>query len=82
MSVSGNHITISMNGTQLALLDQAYSALKESVYDALLPQTRLKPYLDDIGLTLDASGSFSLDFTALDARYRRASNDHQWRVAA
>ena len=68
MSVSGNHITISMNGTQLALLDQAYSALKESVYDALLPQTRLKPYLDDIGLTLDASGSFSLDFAALDTR--------------
>ena len=79
---TGDHISISMNGTQLALLDQAYSALKESVYDALLPQTRLKPYLDDIGLTLDASGSFSLDFTALDARYRRASNDHQWRVAA
>ena len=65
---TGDHISISMNGTQLALLDQAYSALKESVYDALLPQTRLKPYLDDIGLTLDASGSFSLDFAALDTR--------------
>ncbi|MDP2142563.1 MAG: hypothetical protein Q8J80_00380, partial [Gallionella sp.] len=48
MSVTGEHIAINMNGTQLALLDQAYSALKESVYDALLPQTRLKPYLDDI----------------------------------
>ena len=38
MSVSGNHITISMNGTQLALLDRAYTALKESVYDALVVQ--------------------------------------------
>ena len=35
---SGDHISISMNGTQLALLDQAYSALKESVYDALVVQ--------------------------------------------
>lgn len=35
---SGDHIRINMNGTQLALLDQAYSALKESVYDALVMQ--------------------------------------------
>ncbi|GAB5606502.1 beta strand repeat-containing protein [Sideroxyarcus sp. TK5] len=68
MSVSGNHITISMNSTQLALLDRAYTALKESVYDALIPQTRLKPYLEDISLALDAEGNFSLDFAALEAR--------------
>ena len=60
-------IRINMNGTQLALLDQAYSALKESVYDALLPQTRLKPYLDDIGLTLTGTG-IALYFAALDTR--------------
>ena len=59
-------IRINMNGTQLALLDQAYSALKESVYDALLPQTRLKPYLVDIGLNITGTG-IALDFTALDA---------------
>ena len=56
--------------TQLALLDQAYSALKESVYDALLPQTRLKPYLDDIGLMLDGnpllgSGQATFNFDGL-----------------
>ena len=68
MSVTGSHISINMNGTQLALLDRAYSAIKESIYDSLVVQTRLKPYLDDIGLTLDASGSFSLDFAALDTR--------------
>src|SRR3989338_5274777 len=61
-------ISINMNGTQLALLDQAYSALKESVYDALLPQTRLKPYLDDIGLTLTGTTGIALDFTFLDTR--------------
>jgi VCBS repeat-containing protein len=72
MSITGSHISIFMNFTQLTLLDQAYSALKESVYDALVVQTRLKPYLDDIGLTLDAGGSFSLDFTALDTRLTTA----------
>jgi len=68
---TGDHISINMNGTQLALLDQAYSALKESLYDALLPQTRLKPYLDDIGLTLDDTG-IALDFAALDTRLTNA----------
>lgn len=60
-------IHIAMIGTQLALLDQAYSALKESVYDALVMQTRLKPYLDDISFTLTDAG-INLDFTALDTR--------------
>lgn len=35
---SGGHIVIDMNGAQLTLFDQAYSVLKEFVYDALLPQ--------------------------------------------
>ncbi|MDP2142565.1 MAG: hypothetical protein Q8J80_00390 [Gallionella sp.] len=48
---TGSHISISMNFTQLSLLDQAYSALKESVYDSLVVQTRLKPYRDDIGMS-------------------------------
>ena len=38
MSVTGSHISISMNFTQLSLLDQAYSALRESVYDSLVVQ--------------------------------------------
>ncbi len=53
---------------QAGLLDQAYAALKESVYRALLPQTRLKPYLDSIGLAL-AGGAFSLDFTAVQTAF-------------
>ena len=39
-----------------ALLNQAYFSLKESIYSALAVQTRLKPYLDAIGLVIDASG--------------------------
>lgn len=57
---------------QLALLDQAYSALCESVYDALVVQIRFKPYLADISLTLDANGNFNLDHTTLDTRLTTA----------
>ncbi len=41
---------------QRDLLDQAYDALKDSIYDALVVQTRLKPYLDSIELVIDDSG--------------------------
>ncbi|MDH2915914.1 MAG: hypothetical protein PXX77_03460 [Gallionella sp.] len=37
-----------MNITQLALLDQARNALHESLNVALVVQTRLKPYFDDM----------------------------------
>jgi len=53
---------------QASLLDQSYNALRESVYQALLPQTRLKPYLDQIGLTL-TGGNFNLDFSAVQSAF-------------
>lgn len=37
-------------------LNAAYAALSESVYGALATQTRLKPYLDAISLTVDDQG--------------------------
>ena len=47
---------------QQALLRQAFDALRDSVYSALVPQTRLRPYLSrlelhisDAGMQLDAS---------------------------
>lgn len=60
---------------QLNPLDQAYTALRESVYQALLPQTRLKPYLDAISLTVDANG-LQLDFAAVQTAFetQAASN--------
>ena len=61
-------ITANIAGQQVTLLDQAYAALKESVYQTLLPQTRLKPYLDNIGLTLDANG-IQLDFSAVQTAF-------------
>ena len=55
-------IEIRYNQTQLDLLQQSYDALRQSVYDALLLQTRFKPVLDSIKLVADASG-IRIDFT-------------------
>ncbi|RSZ31622.1 calcium-binding protein, partial [Variovorax beijingensis] len=52
---------------QLALLQQSYENLKESIYGGLVLQTRLKPYLDAIDLTIDESG-VGFDLTALTAK--------------
>ena len=46
---------------------QAYAALRDSVYGALVVQTRLQPYLDSIGLTIDESG-VRFDTRALSAK--------------
>ncbi|MCF7821714.1 MAG: VCBS domain-containing protein [Mariprofundaceae bacterium] len=66
------HIQTSFSAAQINLLDQAYSALRGSVYDALLPQTRLKPYLDQVGLTF-TNGQLVLDFTGVEAAFNDAS---------
>ncbi|MDP3835693.1 MAG: hypothetical protein Q8Q82_17175 [Hydrogenophaga sp.] len=46
------HYNITPLAQQVALLQQAYAELKESVYGALVLQTRLKPYLDSIELVV------------------------------
>jgi Haemolysin-type calcium binding protein related domain/RTX calcium-binding nonapeptide repeat (4 copies) len=48
--------TINPSVEQVALLQKAYEALKESVYSALVVQTRLQPYFDSIGLVIDETG--------------------------
>ena len=45
------------------------SLLRETVYGALVMQTRLKPYLDAVTLSIDANGML-------------AANDDNWRRAA
>lgn len=60
---SGNTNTVSFSTEQAALIQQAYDALKESVYGALITQTRLKPYLDSIQLSVDETG-VHFDITA------------------
>ncbi|WP_187287228.1 beta strand repeat-containing protein [Methylotenera mobilis] len=67
-------IVISYNQGQLDLLQQSYDALKVSVYDALLMQTRFKPLLDEINLVIDANG-IRLDFTKLNAVFDAKVSD-------
>jgi|GEM_PF-4398282 len=47
-------------------MNQAYDALQESVYGALVVQTRLRPYFDDVSLVIDDSG-IHLDATPVSA---------------
>ncbi|MBL0943036.1 MAG: hypothetical protein IBJ04_01735 [Hydrogenophaga sp.] len=66
---------------QAALLQQAYQGLKESVYGALVMQTRLKPYLDAVALNIDDTG-VHVDLSGLGALVQqRAAQDATQAVA-
>ncbi len=58
--------SVSYSVAQADFINQAYSALKESVYSALVLQTRLKPYLDSINLVVGAAG-VTFDTSAMGA---------------
>ena len=58
--------SVSYSTAQADFINQAYSALKESVYSALVLQTRLKPYLDSINLVVGAAG-VTFDTSAMGA---------------
>ncbi|MFT3779388.1 MAG: calcium-binding protein [Ottowia sp.] len=58
---------------QIDLLTQSYEQLRESVYDALVLQTRLSPYLDAIQLVVDESG-IRFDTTQLTALLDQAQS--------
>jgi hypothetical protein len=58
-------LNIVLSQAQVDLLQQSYDALKQSVYEALLPQTRFKPYLNDISLAF-VDGNFALDYSAME----------------
>jgi hypothetical protein len=55
---------LTVNAGQSALLDSAYQALRQSVYNGLLLQTRLKSYVDSIELTISEIG-IHLDYSGL-----------------
>ncbi len=67
---------VTLNAGQVTLLEQSYAQLKDSVYGGLVLQTRLKPYMDAINLTIDENG-IALDFSGMEA-----ANDLEWRTAA
>jgi hypothetical protein len=66
---------ISTASARQALLAQSYQALSESVYSALVVQTRLKPYLDGISLfSPQANGQADTSGLSALLATRRASN--------
>ena len=67
LAISPVVVVSALGSNQIEWLRQSYTVLKESVYDGLVAQTRLKDYLDAVSLKIDASG-ISMDFTVLDAR--------------
>ncbi|NOT83336.1 MAG: hypothetical protein HOP02_00850 [Methylococcaceae bacterium] len=56
-------LTVNYSSDQLNLFNQSYQALRDSVYNALLPQTRFKPLLDSVNLTFNAN-NVTLDFAS------------------
>ena len=74
------YLPITLAAPQITLLEQSYAQLKESVYDGLVMQTRLKPYLDAVTLSIDESG-VRLDYSGKET-VKEAANDSAWRRVA
>lgn len=58
--ITESHLAVS--GTQAQFINSAYQELKDSIYQGLLLQTRLKPYLDEIDFSFSVDG-LGLDYT-------------------
>ncbi|MBI5907703.1 MAG: hypothetical protein HY853_03855 [Burkholderiales bacterium] len=69
ISSGGGQVYVSLSSAQIDFLSRAYDALRQSVYDGLLLQTRLKPYLDAVSLTISDTG-IGMDFTNVDAAFQ------------
>lgn len=65
---------------QEPLLERSYADLKDSLYQALLPQTRLKPYLDAVNYSVDANG-LQVDFSGVLAANDASFDLFERRVA-
>ena len=59
-------VTVNLFQQRLDVLGQSWQALEESVYGSLVLQTRLKPYLDAISLSVTDAG-IAMDFSGMEA---------------
>ena len=62
-----SYIIPTLTAQQVQLLNQSYEALKQSVYDGLVMQTRLKGYMDVVSMTINVNG-LNLDFSAMNSK--------------
>ncbi|AJE21032.1 Rhizobiocin/RTX toxin and hemolysin-type calcium binding protein [Azotobacter chroococcum NCIMB 8003] len=60
---------LTVNSGQSRFLNSSYEALHQSVYDGLLLQTRLKPYMDAVSLTFNENG-IGFDFSQVDSLFQ------------
>lgn len=56
-------------------VNQTYDSLSENIYKGLLFQTRLQPYLNEIGFKLDDNQQFVLDYTDVMAKFQQVFKD-------
>ena len=67
---------VSISQPRLDLLEQSYNTLRDSVYRGLLLQTRLRPFIDSIELTLADTGALAFDYSGMEAlMQQRVSKD-------
>jgi Ca2+-binding RTX toxin-like protein len=57
-------VTVNLWNTTQDLLQQSYQTLKTTIYQSLVLQTRLAPYLDQVGMTITDAG-VALDFAGV-----------------
>lgn len=62
-------VTLTLWHSPRELLQISYDTLKQGVYDGLLLQTRLKPYMDGIRLVISPVG-LAMDFGGVDAAFQ------------
>ena len=55
----------------IRVANTTYAQLEHSLYQGLLFQTRLKPYLDAVAFTLDNNGQLKLDFSGVSALFEK-----------
>ncbi|WP_165676098.1 calcium-binding protein, partial [Metapseudomonas otitidis] len=79
-SVVINESRLGFNAGQISLLNQAYESLKLSIYNGLLLQTRLKPYIDAIELKLTSSG-IELDYSGTLKLFEKVSDTNSLKAA-
>lgn len=51
-------------------VNQTYASLSDNIYQGLLFQTRLQPYLNEIGFKLDDKQQFALDYTDVQTKFQ------------
>ena len=57
-------------------VNQTYESLTNNIYQGLLFQTRLQPYLNEIGFKLDDKQQFVLDYTHVQTKFQQVFKDN------